>query len=96
MQHLYVYFKAAEAQSEAVAARAMAMQAVLRQAHGLQAGLQRRPQAQDGLHTWMEVYAGFPDNFEAMLQQAVKETGLASCIQGARHAEFFMDIAPCA
>lgn len=96
MQHLYVYFKAAEADASTVQADVTAMQARLAQEHGLAASLQRRPQAQNGLHTWMEVYAGFPADFEATLQQAVAEAAISTCIQGVRHAELFMDMPPCA
>ncbi len=96
MEHLYIYFKAAEADASTVQARVTSMQARLRQEHGLAAHLQRRPQVQDGLHTWMEVYAGFSTDFEAILQNAVADAELLPCIQGGRHAELFMDIAPCA
>jgi hypothetical protein len=44
----------------------------------------------------MEVYAGTPDGFEAVLAAAVRDAGLAELIDGERHIEFFMDIHPCA
>lgn len=96
MQRLYIYYKAAASEAASIQARVAVMQARLAREHGLTASLQRRPQAQDGLHTWMEVYAGFPVDFEALLSQAVADAALSPCIQGGRHAELFMDIVPCA
>ncbi len=93
---LYVYYRVDCALAQAVCERATAMQARLSQDCGVAAALKRRPDAKDGRHTWMETYHNIPDGFDAILAQAVSQSGLASLIDGERHTEFFLDITTCA
>ena len=44
----------------------------------------------------MEIYLAIPEGFDATLAHAVEHAELDALIDGARHAEYFMDIAPCA
>ncbi|MYN45742.1 DUF4936 family protein [Pseudoduganella sp. FT93W] len=93
---LYIYYRVAEAQAAALLPQVQVMQAALGTRHGVQCALKRRPDAKEGLQTWMEVYGGCAPAFEAELAQAVLAAGLAAHIDGARHTEVFVDIAPCA
>ncbi|MFC0170363.1 DUF4936 family protein [Pseudoduganella danionis] len=93
---LYIYYRVAEAQAAALLPQVQAMQAALDACHGVQCALKRRPDSKDGLQTWMEVYGGCAPAFETELAQAVAAAGLAAHIDGARHTEVFVDIAPCA
>lgn len=58
---------------------------------GVPGELKRRPGAQDGWHTWMEVYHRLTPEFEACLRQCEQESGLAALIHGARHVDDFLD-----
>ncbi|KQV61360.1 MULTISPECIES: DUF4936 family protein [unclassified Duganella] len=94
---IYVYYKVQAAQAAGLQGAVFAMQAALSAAHGVVAQLKRRPEAPEGVQTWMEVYpavAGLP--FLAALNAAVAEAGLARWISGPRHVEIFEDLPPCA
>lgn len=93
---LYIYYKVAAADAAPLQPAVHAMQAALAATHGICGQLKRRPQAQDGVQTWMEVYPAVPDGFAAALAQAVTAADLARWISGARHMECFTDVAPCA
>lgn len=96
MIDLYVYYKVREIDAAALAPRVHAMQAALVARHGVSVQLKRRPGARDGQQTWMEVYPGVADDFEALLQAAADEFGL-DAFAGPRRAEVFMDLPlPCA
>lgn len=98
MRELFIYFRAA-AGDEAQAARQIhAMQGALRERWpGLRTRCLRRPEAQGGLHTWMEVYASAePAGVTADIEASIAEsagTRLAPLIVGERHVEAFV---PCA
>lgn len=94
---LYVYYKVQAAHAASLQEAVIAMQSVLSAVHGVAAQLKRRPQAQDGVQTWMEVYPAVAgDAFFATLEAAVAEAGLARWISGPRHVEMFEDLPPCA
>jgi len=87
MNDLYVYYKVRAADAADLAPRVRAMQA------GLGAGqLKRRPEEQDGVQTWMEVYPAAPDGFLDRLGAAVAAAGLSARIEGPRHTEVFTDL----
>jgi tartrate dehydratase beta subunit/fumarate hydratase class I family protein len=77
-------------------AAVVAMQAALAERHGVAGQLKRRPEAREGVQTWMEVYAATPAGFAALLDRAVHEAGVLEWTAGLRHTEVFTDIAPCA
>lgn len=61
MRELFVYYRVRLADSAAVEATIRAVQDRLRARHpGLIARLLHRPEAEDGLQTWMEIYAADP------------------------------------
>jgi hypothetical protein len=72
------------------------MQAALAPGLGVAPQLKRRPQAQDGVQTWMEVYPGATAAFPAQLDAAAAHAGLARWTAGPRHVEIFEDLPPCA
>lgn len=79
----------------------MILQEQLLQTHMLQQSgtahsLQRRPSAQDGLQTWMEIHRQVSSDFEQQLAQAYAQTRLSELLQGERHMEYFMDVNLCA
>lgn len=93
---LYVYYRVAVSDTDALKASVLDMQARLTKQYGIQAALKRRPAEEAGMFTWMEVYLSVPDGFETFLQQAVHEANLPALIHGTRHVERFLDSASCA
>jgi hypothetical protein len=96
MVDLYIYYRVAEHNAASLASLVQAMQAQLAEGHGVAVQLKRRPDAVDGMQTWMEVYPGAADGFAQALDAAVEAAALDSFIFGARHTEIFTDIIPCA
>jgi hypothetical protein len=94
MIDLYVYYKVRTLDAAALAPRVRAMQAALAASHGVSVQLKCRPQAADGLQTWMEVYPGVPESFAGALEQAAAAAGLETLMQGPRRAEIFVDLEP--
>ena len=76
--------------------RIAAMQAALADSHGVQGRLMRRPEAPDGVQTWMEVYEATGTGFDAALATAVEQAAVSGLIEGKRHIEVFTEISPCA
>jgi hypothetical protein len=96
---LYIYYKVSAAAAAELAPRVCALQAALGTRHGVAATLKRRPGERDGFQTWMEVYSKAPPGFEAILAQAVQDSGIAELIGGGvggRHTEIFVDMEACA
>lgn len=93
---LYIYYRAAVADAQAVIAEACSLQRLLHAAHGVPGGLKRRPEPDDGRHTWMEVYHAVPDNFAQDVDRMLDQTRLARLTDGKRHTEYFLDCLPCA
>jgi hypothetical protein len=101
MMDLYVYYKVRELDVAALAPRVRAMQAALaREGAQLNVQLKRRPESKDGMQTWMEVYTGVDQAFQARLDEAAAQAGLSGLIAGSRRAEVFVDLdgepKPCA
>jgi hypothetical protein len=94
MLDLYVYYKVSDADAARLAPLVRTMQASLSACTG--ARLLRRPGSPDGLQTWMEVYPAVSERFAAELDLAVARAGLAPLLAGSRHAEVFVELAPCA
>ena len=95
MIDLYVYYKVRTEDAFELAPRVRAMQEALAR-DGAACQLKRRPESRDGLQTWMEVYPATNDGFEATVEQAALQAGLAAFIQGPRRSEVFVDLPPCA
>jgi len=96
---LYIYYKVGATAAAELAPRVRALQAALGTRHGVAAALKRRPGERDGCQTWMEIYPDAPPGFEAMLAQAVQDSGIAELITGGvggRHTEIFVDLEACA
>ena len=91
MNDLYIYYQVRDSDAAALAPLVRAMQQRL----GL-GSVKRRPNAKDGLQTWMEIYLATGAGFEQALADAVRESGLAELIAGVRHTEIFTDLELCA
>ncbi|HET7792623.1 MAG TPA: DUF4936 family protein [Rhizobacter sp.] len=97
MRELFIYYRATIENASVLRAAALALQADLQRRHpGLQARLLRRPEAADGLHTWMETYAApsSPNGISESLQGEIEiaaQAQLASLINGLRHTESFVE-----
>jgi len=91
MIDLYVYYKVREDLAAALAPRVRAMQAGIA-SDAVKPQLKRRPEARDGLQTWMEIYPSVPDGFAAIVDQAAREAGLDTSIEGPRRSEVFADL----
>ncbi|MGS0740550.1 DUF4936 family protein [Glaciimonas sp. GG7] len=87
---LYIYYRVAADDAEQFTEAATAMQAVLSREHQIATALKRRPEIKEGCHTWMEVYLEVPESFAQSVEHAVVDSGVASMINGQRHAEWFM------
>lgn len=90
---LFIYYRVRDVHAGELMSAATAMQAALQAAHaGLAVGLLRRPEAQEGLHTWMETYDLPPGADPAALAADVERAaqGLAPWLAGARHVEHFV------
>lgn len=93
---LYIYYRVPEANAGILLEKVGVLQREVWQRHGIAAALKRRPLAHEGMQTWMEIYLATEDGFEAHLDAAVAEHGLGALIEGKRHVEQFVDVAPCA
>lgn len=96
MRELFIYYRSRVECEAEVAARVRGFQARLMLEHpALAARLLRRPEAKDGLLTWMETYAFAtmnPDHaIDAGLQQQIESSAacLRGLIEGERHTEVF-------
>jgi hypothetical protein len=96
VRELFIYYRATIENASALHAAALALQADLQGRHpGLRTRLLRRPEAADGLHTWMETYAApsSPNGICESLQSEIETAALArlaSLITGPRHTESFI------
>lgn len=92
----YIYFKAAEHLSAQIIAFERELQTRLQQEYDICGTLQRRPDTNGGVHTWMEIYRDVPENFSALLQKILLQTQLQDLQYSERHAEYFMNVEVCA
>ena len=93
MTELFIYYRVKADRAETLLRQAQAMQQRLRYHHPrLSARVLRRPEASDGLHTWMEIYACDPAEAGAPPLAAIEAEAacLAELIDGARHVETFI------
>lgn len=89
----YIYYRVSAAQAPSLRDRVLQMQAALQQQYRIGAALKRRPECkEDGLQTWMEVYLGVPEDFDAGLAAAVAAARIAPQIDGERHIERFIAV----
>ena len=100
MIDLYVYYKVRESDAAALAPRVRALQDDVAVRFGVAGRLKRRPEARDGVQTWMEVYDGvdaaFAAAFASSLADAAAAAHLDDLLAGPRHVETFTDLPPCA
>jgi hypothetical protein len=97
MFDLYVYYKVRAENAARLEPLVRAMQARLAPSlPGAATQLKRRPEATDGLQTWMEVYPNADDAFRVALAEAARVAGLEDLAEGRRHTEVFTDLTPCA
>ncbi|MFC5474188.1 DUF4936 family protein [Paraherbaspirillum soli] len=92
---LYIYYRVAAERAQQFDHAATAMQAGLSHRHRIASALKRRPEIEDGHHTWMEVYSSVPPDFTHIVEQAVTQSGIAAFIAGPRHTESFVNISSC-
>lgn len=96
MADLYIYYRVRDDHAVSLGLRVRAMQAQLSSATGIEGQLKRRPGSVDGVQTWMEVYPGAYEGFDAELAAAVAQASLSDFIDGPRHVEIFTDLETCA
>lgn len=96
MTHLYIYYQVREEHVSSLCLRVAAMQAALADSQGVKGRLMRRPEAPDGVQTWMEVYEATGSGFDAALAAAVEQTAVSGLIEGKRHIEVFTELSTCA
>ena len=93
---LYVYYRVQVVDAALFLTKVTEMQDNLTREYGVRTALKRRPEEQDGLHTWMEVYLEVAEGFEAKLEHVVASSELPAMIAGKRHVEHFLDLTLCA
>ncbi len=93
---LYVYYRVRIADAARLQPRVHAMQRELAQGFGVQCALKRRAEIKDERQTWMEIYRDVPEGFLAALNEAAEANKALALIDGERHVETFVDLAPCA
>ena len=90
---LYVYYRVRHDDAARLQPQVEAMQQALSRTHHVQAALKRRPEETEGRQTWMETYLNVPAGFALALANAA---AALTWIDGERHVETFVDLAPCA
>lgn len=93
---LYIYYRVRSEYAAVLQAKVSSMQQYLSREYGIVTALKRRPEEKEGRQTWMEIYHALPDGFDAILERAVTQAGLACLIDGQRNTEYFLDVPPCA
>jgi hypothetical protein len=93
---LYIYYRVPLGNASLLQQQVAAIQMQLSQQYKIATELKRRPQENDGMHTWMEVYLDVPEGFESALKAAIANHQLDALIDGPRHTEHFLDFSPCA
>ena len=96
MVDLYIYYKVRDEHAAQLGPRVRAMQAALAAQAGVTGTVKRRPGAQGGRQTWMEIYLAPPEGFDKLLAAALQQAGLDEFTDGPRHTEVFTDISTCA
>lgn len=90
---LYVYYRVRNSDATALQPQVKAMQQDIAERFGVSCSIKRRPEEKDGCQTWMETYLDIPAGFADELAQSASRLAL---INGERHVETFVDLAPCA
>jgi Domain of unknown function (DUF4936) len=90
---LFVYYRVPANQESAYLAQTRTLLAQLRQTSGIEGRLSRRPEAKEGLHTWMESFLDLPTAKEAAVSAHLADPRSASFIEGERHTERFVRLA---
>lgn len=96
MFDLYIYYQVTDAHAPALQALIRTMQATLAAEYGVVAGLKRRPESDQGMQTWMEIYTGAGPAFGGQLDDAAEALGVNRLVEGIRHTEVFTEMPPCA
>ncbi|HTD04474.1 DUF4936 family protein [Undibacterium sp.] len=92
----YIYYRCASRHQLQVAEQAGELQQRLSHQTGVAVELKRRPETENDMQTWMEVYRKIPEDFAVQMEAALQQTSLRSLIDGQRHVEYFMDVTSCA
>lgn len=87
----YIYYKAASEHAQQVQSCFARLQSNLLNL-AIAPRLQRRPQASNSLHTWMEIYQDIPENFEPILAVAVSASGILDVLASDRRLEYFSNV----
>lgn len=85
----YIYYKSKEEDAHLVIACVQQLALLIAPHLNTKIQLQRRPQAVDGIVTWMEIYPDAPQHFERILSDAVNQSELSKYIVSERHIECF-------
>jgi hypothetical protein len=96
MFELYIYYQVTDAHAVKLLPLVRGMQAALALAHGIGTGLKRRPESEQSLQTWMEIYTGTAPGFADQLDLAAAAAGVNDLVDGRRHTEVFTEMPPCA
>lgn len=90
---LFVYYRVRASQESAHLAQTRALLSELHQRSGISGRLSRRPEAKDGLHTWMESFIDLPAASEPAVSAHLSDPRSAAFVEGERHSERFVRLA---
>jgi hypothetical protein len=90
--HLFVYYKVRAHDRDELRGRVSELFSRAWHDFGLVSRLMRRPEAENGLSTWMEVYEDVPPEFDNWLRSQCDELDLLSLTADQRHAERFVEV----
>ncbi len=93
---LYIYYRVSAEHAALLQQQLRAMQSALAAQWQVETDIKRRPELQDQLQTWMEIYRQVPEGFLSALHKAVTLAGIEALIDGPRHLETFVDLDACA
>ena len=96
MFDLYIYYQVQDGVAASLQKIVTLMQSALAAEHGVGTGLKRRPESEQGVQTWMEIYTGAKPEFGAQLAAASAAAGIDGLVDGVRHTEVFTEMPPCA
>ena len=99
MREIFIYYRLEARNAAPAEAVVTGFQASLRARFpGLATRLLRRPEAADGVQTWMETYAAdplqHPDGVSAAMEETIEQAAepLRQWLVGPRHAESFIAV----
>lgn len=88
----YIYYKSDVKNATQVIASVEILRSVLPVNLAQTMRLQKRPAISNDQITWMEIYRDVPEDFQYIVDVAVKASALSQWVIGERRLEYFIDV----